>query len=274
MTENAFADIDGAQEIQEVAAESKLLMAIIGRPKTGKSWFAATAPGNVLALDYDNRAKSFETLPKKFKDKLRVVTLYDLSQKNPTAFAKTEAILSRLKYRKESGLVIPDSYILDSGTYLKTAIENMYFSGGGSFRELRVSSSVSIRRGKDWDTVNTVVGAFQYLITEFSQLGNLIMVFHERPQKDKAESTKDTTVYTDETTLDPQYLEPIISRFNEYMRISLDYKDDYVVQCRPTEKFKGATTLMIDKEEKPDLMAMIDKHKLNIKEKETKENAI
>lgn len=252
-------EIHTVQDIQ--TAGKKLLVAIVGKPKIGKSWFAATAPGNVLIYDFDNRHESLSTLPPELKDKLRIIKCHDDVQTNPQGFNKLESHLSILKYRKSQGWIIPDSYVLDSATYLKEAIENVFFKGGGASRSLKVSPTTSILRGKDWDTVNTVVGAFNYLISEYSSLGNLIVVFHEKPEKDKTLSTPTLAKYTDQITVDPQYLAVLLSRFNEVFRITLDYNQDYVVTCKPASDFLGSTTLLIDKEEKPNLQGLLDKHR-------------
>lgn len=262
--QDPFEDIQGTAAVPDITAGTKLLMAIIGKPKTGKSWFAATAPGYVLVYDFDGRYESLSTLPEEYKHKVKVKTLLDASQSQPTAFKALEADLNMLKYRKSEGKPIPDSFVLDSGTYLKKAVENEFFSQGGSTRSIKLSPTTALLRGKDWDTVNAVVGAFEYLISEYSQLGNLIVVFHEKPEKDKTASTAQLTKYTDQTTVDPQYLAVLLSRFNEVYRIQLDYEQNYVVTCKPSSEFLASTTLLIDKEERPSIQGLLNKHRANL----------
>lgn len=267
-SESAFEGLQGITPVPEINAGTRLKIAIIGKPKTGKSWFAATAPGNVLHYDFDERYESLSTLAPEYKSKVQVKTLVDAAQSSPTAFKGLEADLNLLKYRRSEGKPIPDSYILDSATYLKKAIENEYFAGGGTSRSLKISPTTSILRGKDWDTVNAVIGAMEYLITEYSALGNLIVVFHEKPEKDKTASTDKVTKYTDKITVDPQFMAVLLSRFNEVYRIDLDYQQDYVVTCRPTGEFLGSTTLLIDKEEKPSIAEILAKHRKRLQEQE------
>lgn len=267
MTDNsAFEGIIGAVPAKAIQAGTRFKLALIGKPKTGKSWCAATAPGTVLHYDFDERYESLSTLPPEYREKVMVKTLVDISQYHPTAFSALEQDLNTLKYRRDEGKTIPDSYVLDSATFLKKAIENVYFNGGGSTRSLKVSSSLTLLRGKDWDTVNTVIGAMEYLITEYSALGNLIVVFHEKPEKDKTASTEKVTKYTDKLTVDPQFMAVLLSRFNEVWRIDLDYQQNYVVTCKPTSDFLGSTTLLIDKEEKPNITEILAKHRKNVQE--------
>jgi hypothetical protein len=102
----------------------------------------------------------------------------------------------------------------------------------------------------------------EYLIAEFSGLGvNLIFVFHERDEKDKAESTATETKYTGLITVDPQYLANSLSLFNEVYRISVNGARKYEVTCRPNWDVNASTTMLLDPVEEPDLGKMIAKHK-------------
>lgn len=256
----AFEGLQDTKPATEIVAGEFLKIALVGKPKVGKSWCAATMPPPVLIYDFDGRSESLATLPSEIKNGIRVKTLQDQNQSSPTAFQALESDLSILKYRYAEGQQIPKSFVFDSGTFLKKAIENIYFRGGGSSRSLKISPTTSILRGKDWDAVNCVVGAFEYLITEYSVLGNICFVFHEKPEKDKTESTKDTVVYTDQITVDPQFLAVLLSRFNDVFRIQLDYQQQYMVTCKPTAEFAAASIFDLDQFEKPNIQKMIAKH--------------
>lgn len=250
-----FEGITGLVPAKNIKAGTRLKIAIMGEPKTGKSWFAATAPQPVLVYDFDDRAESLAG-----KDGVMVKTLIDVEQKNPTAFKALESDLSTFKYRKKEGKPIPASYVFDTITYLKRWIENEAFTQGLDYRSLKLSASSSIRMTKNWDAVNAVERALYYLIGEYSQLGNLIFVFHEKPEKDKTKSTNDKSVYTEKITIDPQFLAPILSRFNEVYRIEIDGNNKYMVTCKPSTEFTASTTLNIDAQEQPNIQHMLNKH--------------
>jgi hypothetical protein len=257
----AFEGITGAKPATDMTAHKFLKVALVGKPKTGKSWTAATMPGTVLIYDFDERADSLVTLPEDIKQNIQVKTLHDQDQAKPTAFAELEADLSKLQYRKSQCKPIPDSYVFDSVTYLKQAILNQAFQTGLAFRSLRLTMTKSICVSKNWDAVNTVDAAVDYLITEYSQLGNICFIFHEKPEKDYTESTPEATAYTEQITVDPQHLAKVLSRFNEYFRIKLNSQQKYEVTCKPSAEFPGATTLLIDQVEKPNINDLLKKHR-------------
>jgi hypothetical protein len=232
-------------------------MAIVGKQKVGKSWFAATAPGAQLYYDFDDRADSIRNRP----GTRRIKTLVDRQQTNPVAVSNLESDLSILKYRKLQGKRIPDTFIFDTVTYLKKYIENECFKQGLASRTIKLSPTSSLLLGKNWDAVNAVEGYIQYLIAEYALLGNIIFIFHEKPEKDITESKPELASYTDQYTVDPQYLAKILSRFNHVFRIEIDAAQKYVVTCQPTHKFTAATTWKLDKNELPDISAMIAKSK-------------
>ena len=116
-------------------------------------------------------------------------------------------------------------------------------------------------QGKNYDLINAVERYIKYWISEFSSLGNIIFVFHERNEKDQLRSTKDETKFTGKVTVDPQYLAKVLSLFNEVFRIEIGPKNVYTVTCKPDEEILASTTLLLNATEPPDLMAMLAKHK-------------
>jgi hypothetical protein len=259
LPENPFAGLSG-KPASSIQATQRLKIALVGKQKSGKSWFACTAPGRIQYYDFDDRAESIETHANKAN--INIVTLRDLDQSKPTSLKTIESDLSTLKYAKQNGKFIPDTFVFDSVTFLKQCMENELISQSPTLgRGLKLSPTRTLKIGAGWDIVNGVVGYLQYLISEFSQLGNIIFVFHERPEKDYTESTSTTTKYTDQYTVDPQYLAKTLSVFNEVYRIKIDASNNYVVTCKACYEFTASTTLMIDATEKPDIMALIAKHK-------------
>jgi hypothetical protein len=272
LSDDPFGGVAGAVSATQIDPTTEYLrIAILGLPKSGKSWFAATAPGPVLHYDFDNRAVSLAGKPDVY-----VKTLVDLNQKSPIVMKALEKDLSNFKYRKSKGMLIPKTFVFDTVTYLKGAIENECFAQDpGLARKIRVGVSTEILKGKSYDIISGVQGYMQYLVQEFGALGNLIVVFHERDQKDKDKSTKDETVYTGKVTVDPQYLENLLTLFNEVFRIQVKggigaTAPKYIVTCRPSYDVNAASTLLIDGEEPPNIVEMLAKHKRNLAAKAAK----
>lgn len=257
----AFEGVSNTKSATDIQAGDFLKIALVGKQKVGKSWMAATMPGPVLIYDFDERAESIGTLPESLKQNIAVKTLADKAQSKPTTFAELESDIEKFKYRKQNNKPIPASFVFDSVTYLQKAILNMAFNNGLAYRPLKISPTTSILVSKNWDAVNTVVAAVNYLITEFSSLGNICFVFHEKAEKDYTESKPDAAAYTDQVTVDPQFLATVLSRFNEVYRIQIDSAQKYKVTCRPKFEFTASTTLLIDAEEAPNITDLLKKHR-------------
>jgi len=116
------------------------------------------------------------------------------------------------------------------------------------------------RQAKGWDVINGVRAYLEYIINEFSQLGHIIFIFHQRDEKDRDKSTPEATAYTGRQTVDPQYLETILALFNEVYNIQIDWSGKYIVQVQANSEFGASTTLRLDANEAPDIMAMLKKH--------------
>ena len=263
--DNPFEGLKGVTSASLIDPTTRLKIAILGLPKSGKSWFAATAPGPIMYYDFDDRAISLAGKPN-----IMVKTLQDKNQQQPTAMKELERDLSHFQYRKAKGLSLPTTFVLDTATYLKKAMENEVFAQDpGLARKLRVGASTNILMGKSYDVVNAVQGYFLYLIAEFSSLGNLIIVFHEKDEKDKEKSTVLETKYTGKVTVDPQYLANTLTLFNEIFRIEATGQPGgrdtkYSVTCKTNYEVNASTTLLIDAVEPPNIMAMLEKHRANL----------
>lgn len=251
---NPFAGMSGLRS-EDIHAEGKLKIAILGKPKTGKSWLAATAPKPIRYYDFDNRKESLGGKPGLFIESPPTLTMLAV-----------ETDLSIMKANKIKKLPLPATVVFDSVTYMNRAMEEEIFRQDAKlYRTVRVGNNTSMRLRNSWDVINGIQRYVEYLVTEFSILGvNLIFVFHEKDEKDKAESTKEETKYTGLITTDPQYLQNSLSLLNEVYRITVNTlkpnQPSYVVTCKPTNDVLASTTLLIDAEEKPDIMAMIAKH--------------
>jgi hypothetical protein len=259
------------QKGTEIDPSENLCLAIIGLPKSGKSWLGATiaeSEGITFVADFDNRAESL-----KGKKNIVVKTYQDQNQIRPVAMKNFETDIDRFKYNKKNGKPIPRAYILDSITYMKKASENEIFEQSASakittFRELKTGTGIDdkVRIPQGYDIINGVRDHILYCISELRALGHVICVFHERDETDKKLSTPDRTVYTGKITVDPPYLSQILTVFNDVMRIQTDHNGKYKVWTRSTRDFNGATSLNgLELEESPNIAAMLTKHRATMK---------
>ena len=249
-----FANMKGTKS-EAIQATERLKIAVLGEPGTGKSWFAATAPGPVRYYDFDDRSESLEGKPNLFI--LSKPTMLDI-----------ESDISMFKANKMKKIPLPATLVFDSVTFMVRAMEDeIRRQQAGLFKSIRIGNTTSVYKGKDWDVVVGIQRYMEYLIGELTSLGcNFIFVFHEKDEKDNAESTINDIKYTGYVTTDPQYLRNILSLFNEVYRITVDASKpnqiNYRVTCRPNNEMMAKTTLLLDQTEMPDIMAMITKHKV------------
>lgn len=246
---NPFAGMDGISS-EQVQSEAQLRIAILGKPKSGKSWLAATAPGPIRYYDHDNRAESLAGKP-------------NLFIKSKPTMLEVETDLSVMKANKIKKLPLPRTVVHDTVTYMNRAMEEEIFRQDPKlYRTIRVGNNTSMKIRNSWDVINGIQRYVEYLINEYTSLGlNLIFVFHEKDEKDKAESTVTETKYTGLVTVDPQYLQNSLSLFNEVYRITVDGNRKYTVTCKPNWDVNASTTMLLDPTEPPDITAMIEKHK-------------
>jgi hypothetical protein len=258
--------INGAKTAQEIdTTKSGKAIAIIGEPKTGKSWLAASigrAVGPTFVFDLDNRMDSIAGKPN-----IIGKTYVDETQINPHAMRDILIDLENFKYRKTCGEPIPVAYIVDSVTFLKRIVENQFFKENETNNALKMFHAVKLQ-GKNevripigYDSINGVRDFCIYLFSELRALGHLIVIFHERPITDKKLSTPQRPVYTGKIGVDPPYLNGLLTTFNDVWRIVTDSAGNYKVFVKPAEDFNGATTLRgLEPIEDPDIAAMLQKN--------------
>lgn len=256
--------IKGTILASDINPAENMAIAILGEPKTGKSWLAATiaeAVGVTYVADCDNRAESVAGKPN-----LIVKTYVDTIQTKPQAMKELESDIERFKYNKASGLLIPKAYILDSFTYLKKIMENEIFEQGKTgkvqlYHEIKTGSSDKVLIPVGYDSINGVREYMLYLVAELRSLGHVICVFHERPIADKTLSTKERTVYTGKIGVNPPYLNDLLTVFNDVWRIQLDEYGKYKVFTRANKDFNGATSLHgLADVENANIAEMLQKH--------------
>lgn len=247
---NPFQGIGGVSS-ETLSPSGRLKIAIVGKPKAGKSTFAATARTPMLYYDWDDRPES-------------LAGKQGLLVKSRCTMLDVETDLSILKANKKMAKPLPATIVHDSITFMNKAMEDEIFRQGGKdgfYKEIKVGNSTIVKVRKGWDTINGIQRYINYLISEYTSLGmDLIFVFHEKNEKDYAESTAERTEYTGGLTTDPQYLSTCLSLFNEVYHIKVTPTGQYLVECRPNLYGNWNTTLLLDKEEPPHIMQMIQKH--------------
>lgn len=259
--------IKGVQVAQEVT-NPPLKIAIIGDPGVGKSWLANTIEGTKYDFDFDNRSSSLITHPR--ASEINVKTYYDANPNKPTAIQNFETDLSALKYAKSQGK-LPEDFvsIVDSITFARKACEDELIRQQGNLsRKLRIgTTTVNIPAG--WDIINANREYLEYIISELATLGDLICIFHEKDEKDVVTSTTEKTTYTGMTTIQPQYLNTMLSIFNDVWRISVNSNGRRNVQTGIGPQFVGKCTLLGLNEltEEPDISKMLAKHRAALTKK-------
>jgi hypothetical protein len=242
----------GGVRSESLSQEERLKIAIVGEPKTGKSWLAATAPTPNLIFDFDDRSES-------------LAGKSGLIVKQKPSMIEVERVLSIAKAARTAKQPLPATFTFDSVTYMNRAMEEEIFRQCPDLaRTIKVGPGKGMQLRKNWDTINGIQRYMEYLIAEFSPLGNIIFVFHEKNEKDPVKSTPEQAAYTGDITVDPQYLAKTLSLFNEVYRIKQNFQGKYEVQCRyagAADKFNASTTMLLDSTEAPNIMGMIAKHK-------------
>src|SRR5882672_10058626 len=133
-------------------------------------------------------------------------------------------------------------------TYLRKIAENQMMKDTNNLRQSKIGiQKYFIAQG--WDAINyTQVMLYQLIRRLFALDIDVYCVFHTRPEKDRVKSTKDTTVYTDKLTVEPQNLASLLPMFNEKWRTYIDESDKYMLQTKADYYFSASTALNIEKE--------------------------
>jgi hypothetical protein len=248
----------------DLDAEKKYKIAVVGEPKTGKSWLAMSAPGRVWVCDFDQRSESIREYIRvsKREKEIDAKTYCDSNPSVPVAVSQLEADIAMFEYLKQSGKDIPDWFVLDSITYLRAACEHELIKQHPQMSRTIKLGTNNIKIPQGWDIVNGNKAYLEYIIGRLSMLGNVIAVFHELDEKDNQRSTKDEKKYTGRKTIQPQYLSTLLSVFNDVYRVTIDYSGKRVVQVKPSTDFLASTSMSsLADEEVADIAAMIEKQK-------------
>lgn len=248
--------------LTDLNSAQKFKIAIVGEPKTGKTNLACTMPGSIFHCDFDTRSESVKEFVVRTKRTDIVSKTYaDPDPSNPVAVSQLEVDLAMFEYLKTQGKPVPETFVLDSITFLRSACEHELIKQHKELsRTIKMGTNI-LRIPQGWDIINGNKAYLEYLIGRISALGNVIAVFHELDEKDNVRSTKDTKAFTGRKTIQPQYLSSLLSVFNDVFRITIDYSGKRVVAVKPSSDFMASTSMRLDAEEEADLAKMIAKHK-------------
>jgi hypothetical protein len=255
--------LTGLKNVQEGTniKEPLLKIAIVGDPKVGKSWLAATAPKPIFVMDFDGRASSLAG-----KANVFVKSYVDIGTTTPKAVAELESDIASIEYEKSKGNPIPATFVLDSMTYLRKFCEaELIKQQPTTGRTLRLGTS-KVMIGAGWDIYNGGRGYLEYLINRLASLGNLICVFHSEYEKDDSKSTPEKKAYTGKITVKPNHLADLLSIFNDVWLLAVDYAGKRFVQTGINDTFVGACTFkgLNPLSEAPDIEAMLVKHRAEL----------
>lgn len=246
----------------DLNAEPLLKMAIVGPPGVGKSWMAFTMPGSIWDFDFDTRAESLKEFVNKTKRMdIEGKTYFDVNPNAPVAMQQMETDIAMFEYLKQQGKPTPTTYLVDSMSYMRPAMEHELIRQQPSFSRKVKINNTTINVPSGWDVINGVTAFTEYVVGRLSALGNVIFIFHEIDEGDRTRSTKDQKAYTGMKTIKPQYLSGVLSLFDHVFRMKIDYAGNRKVQCQPDSDFITKTSMKLDALEDPDIAKMLAKHK-------------
>jgi hypothetical protein len=277
-----------ADSLEEVKPFDRLLAAIVGVEKSGKSRLTVTSEPPVLVHDFDGRAKALAG-----RKGVYSLTYRDVGGINqPEAFTDFLNILSQLELFKNdlSKLVInglpafplapPETIVktntLDSIQWMaKAAMRYNLYSGGGikGFTRNMAIGSINVRFPGGFDSWNAEMAALEECILRvFALKTHVLVTLHEQAEEAPG-STAEKPVYTGRVNIFPARYQRLLGLFNEVWRVSRGVSVDGrasgsvpVVKTTPTYDFAyGASAMLLDAEEEPDIQKMIAKHMLREK---------
>lgn len=256
--EETLSLLQGYVNARDITKVDRLKVAVCGERGSGKSnLIARTARKPLLHYDLDDRRESIAGL-----EGVYIKTLVDINTTLPQAWGQIETDLGTLEYQKSKSQLPFNSIALDSMTFLRQYADNQMMKDTGANQRSASISGTKYLIPQGWDAVNYNQRMLQTLLSRFFALGiDIYCVFHTQAEKDRVKSTKETTVYTDKLTVEPQNLSILLSKFNEVWRCYLDEDSNFKLQVKPDYYFGAKTALVnIDKVENQDIQKLLEKH--------------
>lgn len=258
-------------------AYEQLLIALVGKEKSGKSRLSATAPKPVLVFDHDGRARSLAG----------IAGVYAISYVDQTGFMQPDAFTSFISHltaletnscdlaylgfpNLEPGQVVAKTFVVDSvQTLAGNAMRYIKATGGKAMAREISFGGMSVRFPAGFDAWNAeMVTVEDTMLRIFAMKKNVIATFHEVAEE-APESTNESPVFTGRVGIFPVRYQRLLKYFNEVWRISRSMSQDGTAQgaipsvsCVPDYSFAlGASALNISAIELPNIEDMIAKHK-------------
>lgn len=262
--------ITGTKKATDIVFD-RMKIAIVGEPKIGKDWLANTAPGDIFNFDFDDRLDSLAKHPNRAN--ISGKTYYDSEPQNPHAWVEFEADVVEFQEMKSRGEKTPDWYVVSSMQFVSDMCQNYILKNNPGLRlEIMESREKNQKRGQGigktlayvpfgFEPYLSVIECIKTNLNALHSIGSLICVFHETPEKNKAESTVSNPVYTGKLSVAPANLQKLLPIFNDMWRVIVTNNERRVVTDCSDYKFVGATSLLVDSEEQPDISKMLEKHK-------------
>jgi len=269
-----------ATSLEERKPFDRLLAAIVGVEKSGKSRLASTAEPPILIHDFDGRADALAG-----KRGVYSITYRDVGgYQQPSAFTDFLNILDQLEASRDlSKLKVPwagappppdtmlRTSVLDSIQWMAKAVMryNLYSGSGikGFARNMAIGQ-ITVRFPGGFDSWNAEMAALEECILRvFALKTHVLVTLHEQAEEAPG-STTEKPVYTGRVNIFPARYQRLLGLFNEVWRVSRGVSIDGrasgsvpVVKTTPTYDFAyGASAMLLDAEEYPDISRMIAKH--------------
>jgi hypothetical protein len=270
-----------ATSLEERKPFDRLLAAIVGVEKSGKSRLCSTAETPILFHDFDGRADALAG-----KKGVYALTYRDVGGVNqPSAFIDFLGILSQLEITKDLSKIVVNgekAFNCPEGTFVKTNVldsiqwmaksamrYNLYAGGQikGFTRNMSIGQ-MTVRFPGGFDSWNAEMSALEECILRvFALRTHTLVTLHEQAEEAPG-STAEKPVFTGRVNIFPARYQRLLGLFNEVWRVSRGVSTDGkasgsvpVVKTTPTYDFAyGASAMLLDAEEAPDIHAMIQKH--------------
>lgn len=271
-----------ATSLEERKPFDRLLAAIVGVEKSGKSVLCSTAEPPVLFHDFDGRADALAG-----KKGVYALTYRDVGGVNqPSAFVDFLGILAQLESSKDlskltiNGLpafplcppeTMVKSTVLDSIQWMAKSVMRYNLYAGGQIKGFTRNMAIgqmTVRFPGGFDSWNAEMAALEECILRvFALKTHTLVTLHEQAEEAPG-STTEKPVYTGRVNIFPARYQRLLGLFNEVWRVSRGISMDGkasgsvpVVKTTPTYDFAyGASAMLLDAEEQPDIHAMIQKH--------------
>lgn len=271
-----------ATSLAERKPFDRLLAAIVGVEKSGKSRLAATAEPPVLIHDFDGRADALAGRKGVYSFTYRDIGGYN----QPTAYLDFLGIMDQLEKSRDLSKILINgepafpncpsetfvrTNVLDSVQWMaKAAMRYNLYSGTsikGFVRTMNIGQT-TVRFPGGFDSWNAEMSALEEAILRtFALKTHVLVTLHEQFEEAPG-STAEKPVYTGRVNIFPARYQRLLGLFNEVWRVnrgvSIDGKASGsvpVVKTTPTYDFAyGASAMLLDAEEAPDINAMIQKH--------------